>query len=430
MATLRILLLAAAFLPVLYDAVKLQIIDRKRKEPLPEEVSDVYSAERWEKFVQHKHDLRVPHLISEAWSFLLDAVMILTPFFQLIERWSGGNVYLAVLISVILMSIIPLFVSVPLNWYRCFRIDEKYGLNKRTQKEFIKDEIIDFAGGLLLSVLLYELLSYILLHLRVWTNDFSVSPLHAVLLTAGIAAVLIVFIYGASWISWRLMRMRYVFTPLEDGELKQSILKLIRESRRPVRRIEVYNESSKSTSKNAFVLKLPFYRSIGIADNFLNENAHDELLGVLAHEAGHLKHRPNLLNVLSWILYACMFLLAAAAVIGGNRIAALEVYAEQAFGLSRMNPVLAISIVIWLLQPVLFLVMVFRNYVSRSEEYEADRNAVHEGYGEPLIRTFKELSSDELVDVNPADIIEFLEYDHPGMYHRIKAIQAAEAQRG
>ena len=41
-------------------------------------------------------------------------------------------------------------------------------------------------------------------------------------------------------------------------------------------------------------------------------------------------------------------------------------------------------------------------------------------------KTFKRLSNDELVNVNPHPIIEFLEYNHPGMYQRIKAIREAE----
>ncbi len=68
------------------------------------------------------------------------------------------------------------------------------------------------------------------------------------------------------------------------------------------------------------------------------------------------------------------------------------------------------------------MLSIFNNYVSRKEEYEADDNAVKEGYGEALIQTFKTLSSDELVDVNPAPIIEFIEFDHPGMYNRIHHI--------
>ena len=421
----RILLLGMAFLPVLYDLICLRITDRKRQEPLPEEVSDVYTEERWKTFAAHKHELRIPHYITQGWSFLLDAVMILSPFFAWIERLAGGNVYTAVAITVLLMTLLPLIVNIPADWYCTFKINQKYGLNKRTPKEFVKDTLIDTVGGFVLVLALYELASYTLLHLDGWTNHYSVSAARAYLLTLGITAGLVVFLYCAAWISWRLMRMRYVFTPLEEGELKNSILELIKESRRPVRKIEVYNESSKSPSKNAFVLKMPFYRSIGIADNFLNENSRDELLGVLAHEAGHLKHRPDIRNVLTWLIYALMILAAGTAIRNGSEIVHMEQAAEQVFGLSQINPVLSLSIVFWLAEPLLFPLSVFRNYVSRCEEYEADRNAVKEGYGEPLIRTFKEISTDELVDVNPADVIEFLQYNHPGMVHRIRAIRAA-----
>lgn len=81
-----------------------------------------------------------------------------------------------------------------------------------------------------------------------------------------------------------------------------------------------------------------------------------------------------------------------------------------------------------LLTPVGFLWGIFSNYRSRIEEYEADREAVKNGYGEELIGTFKRLSNDELVDVNPHPVIEFLEYDHPGMNNRIKAIHSAMQQ--
>ena len=74
----------------------------------------------------------------------------------------------------------------------------------------------------------------------------------------------------------------------------------------------------------------------------------------------------------------------------------------------------------------MFIVNVYESYRSKCEEYEADREAVKNGYGEDLIRTFKTLSSDELVNVNPHPFIEFTEYDHPGMYRRIKAIKEAE----
>ena len=80
----------------------------------------------------------------------------------------------------------------------------------------------------------------------------------------------------------------------------------------------------------------------------------------------------------------------------------------------------------YIVTPIMFLVNVFESYKSKWEEYEADREAVKNGYGEALITTFKTLSSDELVNVNPHPFIEFTQYDHPGMYRRIKAIKEAE----
>ena len=80
-------------------------------------------------------------------------------------------------------------------------------------------------------------------------------------------------------------------------------------------------------------------------------------------------------------------------------------------------------IIMILMRPIIAAINIFNNYISRSEEYEADDNAVKEGYGQALITTFKQLSSDELIDVNPASLTEFLTYDHPGMYHRIAHIE-------
>ena len=97
-------------------------------------------------------------------------------------------------------------------------------------------------------------------------------------------------------------------------------------------------------------------------------------------------------------------------------------YILESFNIQTLNILLVGEVIAILLKPIMLLISIFTNYVSRIEEYEADDNAVKEGYGEALIRTFKTLSSDELVDVNPAPIIEFLEFDHPGMYNRIHHI--------
>ena len=107
-------------------------------------------------------------------------------------------------------------------------------------------------------------------------------------------------------------------------------------------------------------------------------------------------------------------------------VLAVTAWVRRSFGITVNNYYLLMTVISSVLLPVLKIAGIFTNYRSRSEEYEADREAVKNGYGEDLIATFKRLSSDELVNVDPHPLLEALEYDHPGMYRRIKAIREAE----
>ena len=422
---LRLILLAFSALPRLYTLFQMALYDRKRQEPLPEEVRDVYTPERWEQFLAYKQDQRVPNLLQMIIGFGLDAFVLLTPFYAWIERLAHANPYGTVILTAAVITAIDFLIGLPFAYYRTFTIENRYGLNHKTKQVFFKDELVELVTGFVLNTALYCLLQYILIHLPAWTNNFSISLVQSIGISAAIVAVIALFLVIAMFISWKVMRIRYKFVPLEEGELKQEILKLIKGSRKKVRAIEVYNESEKSTSKNAFVLKLPFIRTIGIADNFLNETSRRELLAVLSHEAGHLKHKPTIWNYINWGIYGLLFCLLVAVISNGAYFAGLEQSLEQAFGLTGINAVLTTAVISWIGSPFLYLLSVFRTAVTRMEEYEADRNAVKEGYGAELIQTFKTLSSDELVDVNPPEIIEMLEYDHPGMTSRIRAIHKA-----
>ena len=106
-------------------------------------------------------------------------------------------------------------------------------------------------------------------------------------------------------------------------------------------------------------------------------------------------------------------------------VSSFATYTRESFGLSCNNYYLLTIIAGYAIIPVSWITSLFSNWKSRREEKEADLNAVKEGYGEELIATFKRVSDDELIDVNPAPVIEFCEYSHPGMYQRIKYIREA-----
>ena len=409
-----------------YKLLRMHLSEKQRQKPLPEEVADIYEPERYQKYLAYTSDNRRISLISSAVVLVITAVLVFSPMYAAVERMVSGNPYLIFLVTAAVFLVVSEIVQVPFDWYDTFRIEEKYGLNKKDRKEFIKDEVLDFAGGTILMAALGMLLVFIGEHMEKWTRGFSLGIGKALLLGAAIAAVIVIFAFVAALFSLFLMRKKYTFTPLEEGELRDKIMRLQEGSKKQVRLIFVYNESKKSTGKNAALLKLLWHREFWIADNFLNENAEDELLAVLSHEIGHLKHKKNLLNFLQYAAFAVIFAVFVLLIAYPAPALAVLDWIRRSFGITVNNYYVIIMIVTAVLSPLSLLTGMFSKYRSREEEKEADREAVKNGYGEALIRTFKKLSSDELVNVNPHPAIEFLEYDHPGMYRRIKAIREAE----
>lgn len=420
----RILLILLLVVSFLYELVTMYIAAQQRKKPLPAEVADVYDADRYQKYLSYVADHRKAGLIVSAVNMAISTSLYLSGLYAHIERLTG-NPYLIFFLTQAVFWIISTAVDVIDDYHDKFVIDERYGLNKQDKKGFVKGKALDILQELVLLCGLGTLVVFIGEHLDQWTNGFSVTLIKAVLIALIIAAVIALFVVGAALLSLWVMKRQYTFTPLPDGPLRDRIIQLQASSKKKVRFINVYDESKKSTSKNAFLLRFLWHREFGIADNFLNENAEDELLGVLSHEIGHLKHKKNFLNYLSYAFLALLFILAVMVIHKPGFVLSINTWIRDSFGITTNNYYLIITVYASILTPVGKAISIFRNYRSRLEEHEADRDAVRNGYGEALIRTFKKLSSDELVNVNPHPLIEFLEYDHPGMYQRIKAIREA-----
>jgi len=421
---LRIILILIIIITEIIKTLKLKLIDKQRQKPLPQEVSDVYDSERWNKFINYKSECRKVNNISRLIGLAITIFFILSPYYSFLEKTISNNPYIITVATLAISAVLDTLLELPFNYYLTFTVEEKYGLNKYSKKEFYKDMFLSLFGDLIMVLAIGLLIAFIGENLPKWTNNFSFTYPKALGLVALIFIALFIVVILVSLLSLFLFKIQYKFVELEEGELRNDILKLMDSSKKKVKKIEVYNESAKSTSKNAFLLKLFWYRQFGIADNFINENAHDELLAVLAHEVGHLKHKKNIYNYLKYS-FILIFVLAFSYVIfkGNPLYFNFFNYVEKSFDLSTMNYALLITVVGTFLKPITSLISIYNKFVSRKEEYEADDNAVKEGYGQALIKTFKEMSSDELIDVNPHPLIEFLDYDHPGMYNRIKNIE-------
>jgi STE24 endopeptidase len=95
------------------------------------------------------------------------------------------------------------------------------------------------------------------------------------------------------------------------------------------------------------------------------------------------------------------------------------------FGFAEINygfSYIVIGVALGLVQP---LTGIITNLRSRSAEYRADRQAVIEGYGEPMIVALKKLAKDNFSNLSPSKINVVLEYSHPPLDRRIEEVEKA-----
>lgn len=427
MISAKVFIIAAMLIQQIYRLTLTHMEDVQRKKPLPEEVADVYDADRYQKYLEYTADRKKLRNKFKVINIAVEIAVLFSPIFSYIERISNGDPYKTFFITYGIMWFISLVIDTWSAYEVTFGLLEKYGLNKKDKKEFVKDEVLHQSFNLFITVVFMLLVIYAGEHFAVWTDNFSVGFTTSLAICSGVFAVGYAFVCIAKLIGYLVLKKQYVFTPLEEGELRDKINMLQEGCKKKVKEINIYNESKKTTMKNAFLLKLFWHREFGIADNFITGNAEGELLAVLSHEIGHLKHRKDLRNFIQYGLIGCYFLLVAYILSDPGLCLWINAWIRDSFNISGNNYVLLMMVYGDLLSPVLFLNGIYMVYVSRCEEYEADREAVKNGYGEELIKTFKTLSSDELVNVNPHPFTEFTEYDHPSMYRRIKAIREAVA---
>ena len=142
----------------------------------------------------------------------------------------------------------------------------------------------------------------------------------------------------------------------------------------------------------------------------------EEICAVFAHELGHGLHKDVLK---SQIMNVGNFLLMAVAA----WISVRELALHQAFGFEELNYGFAyvlMGVFLSLVQPLTSLLI---NFYSRKAEYRADAQAVSEGYGEAMVNALKNLAKENFSELAPTRISVLLEYSHPPLSDRIRAVE-------
>ncbi len=377
---------------------------RSEKNPIPENVSDVYDTETYRKWRAYHAEKSRFSFIDQAVSTAVSLVMIIINAYPAFAGLFPKTDFMQML-SVFLLSMLTGILTLPLSWYNTMVIEEKYGFNRTDKKTFWMDTLKEMLIGLVLMVVIGSLLMWAHKSLGDW-------------MIVVLGAILTLLVLGISFLSPVLTKIFNKFTPLEDGELKERLTSLLEKHGYKVRAIQVMDASRRSTKSNAYFTGFGRMKTIVLYDTLVAQMTADEICAVFAHEMGHGLYKDTLKNqIFSGVQ---MFLMA---VLGWLTLRSPEIF--RSFGFDGINYGFAVTLIGFefaLFSPLFSLLIMAH---SRKAEYRADRQAVQEGYGEALISGLKKLTRENLGDLSPDPLLVKLTYSHPTLSQRIAAINAA-----
>ena len=300
-------------------------------------------------------------------------------------------------------------LTLPFSIYRTFVIEERFGFNRTTPHTFLGDRI----KGLGLAALLGAALLSGILAL------FEYAGYHAwVYCWIAFTGFSLILQYVApTWI----MPLFNKFTPLEPGELKEAILNYGRSVDFPIKNVSVMDGSKRSSKSNAFFTGFGRNKRIALFDTLIEKHTVPELITVLAHEIGHHKKKHVLQGTIINILHAGALFLVLSIFLRSPGL-------YDAFYMEQQSIYSGILFFGLLYTPLEMVLSVIMHAISRRNEYQADRFAAETTqHPQHLIEALKKLYTGNLSNLMPHPFYVFLNYSHPPLLQRIRAILQYEA---
>lgn len=379
--------------------------------PMPGEFSDVFSEDKYKKSQAYTRSNTRFSLFTSTFDLIVILAFWFLGGFGWVDELVRGYGYGPIVTGLVFFGILGIanyIISMPFSIYHTFVLEEKFGFNKTTAKIFILDQVKALAlsiilGGLLLGVILWI---------------FNVLGEEAWIYTAVITILFILFIQAVAPV-W-IMPLFNKFTPIDNGELKESIENFAKKVKFPLSGIFTMDGSKRSSKSNAFFTGFGKNKRIALFDTLIEKHSVGELVAILAHEIGHYKKKHILIGtIISMVETAVTFYLFSL-FLNNSELA-------SAFAVQHTSVYTSLVFFGLLFSPISMILSLFGQILSRRNEYEADRFAAENiNEKEEMISALKRLSADNLSNLTPHSFYVFLNYSHPPVLQRIRAIQNFE----
>ena len=403
-STLFNILITILLIKFVIDSVLNHLNAKHFNDTLPNDVSDVYEINEYQKSQSYKRTNYNFSKITSLFSLITTLLFFFFNGFSIVDEIARGFSNNIIIITLIFFGIIIIgsdIISIPFSLYKTFVIEEKFGFNKSTKKLFFLDKI----KGLLMTIIL----GGSILSIITWFYEFTGNYfwIYTWLLITTFSVFLNMFY------SKLIVPLFNEQTILEEGDLKNEIVKYVNSVGFKANNIYVLNGSKRSTKANAYFSGFGNQKRITLYDTLINDLENNEIVAVLAHEVGHYKRKHILYNLTSSIILT------------GFALFVLSLFIKTpvlSLALGVSHPSFHIGLIAFgiLYSPVSQILGVFMNYMSRNFEYQADNYAKNTFSASPLISSLKKLSKNSLSNLTPHYLYVFFHFSHPTLLDRIK----------
>ena len=371
---------------------------------LPKEAKWIYDEKKYAKSQDYERTKHKFLNISSIFSFIITLLLLFSWWFWILDTFLWNYTDNTILLSLYFFWIIILIQTIiwfPFSYYSTFVIEEKFWFNKMTKKLFFIDSI----KWLLLTYLIWWIISSILIwiYIKIQADFWWVAWI-----ILSIFSIFIMMFYSSL-----IVPLFNKQTPLEDWELKKAINEFALKVWFKLDNIFVIDWSKRSSKANAYFSWFWPKKRIVLYDTLINDLTTKELVAVLAHEIGHYKKKHTMQMLIFSIIQTWIIMFLFSLIIDNKEIA-IALWSEKA---SFHIWAIAFSI---LFTPISLILGILRNIFSRKNEYEADNFAKENYSGQELINWLKKLSVNNLSNLLPHKVYEFVHYSHPTVLKRIK----------
>ncbi len=301
--------------------------------------------------------------------------------------WQGTGLLISILgISTLL--------ELPISIWRTFGIEERFGFNRSSIRQFVSDQLLQLGLMLVISIPLVASILWLMGKAgRLWWLEAWL--------------VWMLFTLSITWAYPRLIAPLFnKFTPLDDPSLRNQLEALLQRCGFHSRGIFVMDGSRRSAHGNAYFSGFGKNKRIVFFDTLLEGLSADEIEAVLAHELGHFKRR----HILKGMLTMAAISLLGLALLGWLR---QQPWFFGGLGVSVQDDAMALALFL-LVIPVftVFFTPLF-SALSRKHEFEADDYAASQASAKALISGLVKIYRDNASTLTPDPLYSAFHHSHP-----------------